>query len=201
MYGQVQLRDLIEINDKIRYAPLKHLSKYICIKKTIIQLHDSKHFIFASRSYQYSMVGSISLMTAISMVTVTIPIVMMTMTIVVITISIVVFIVIAVAMLVVIAVAVLVVIAIRSMLGSISFIYQVDITEIPVAVLATITIFVVSRVTGSRSTRLLIAVAIGAEHKGRVILEVQTVIATLTTIFAMVNMCTIASIVTVLLVV
>ena len=68
-------------------------------------------------------------------------------------------------------------------LGSTAIINQVDITEIPVVVLATIAVAsigrVAARVAGTGGTGLHIAVAIGAEDKGIVITEVETIIATL----------------------
>ena len=80
-----------------------------------------------------------------------------------------------------------VVIAISRALGSIAIIYQVDITEIPVVVLATIAVASVGRVAGTRGTGLHVAVAIGAEDEGIVITEVETIIAALAGVAAIVG--------------
>jgi hypothetical protein len=78
-------------------------------------------------------------------------------------------------------------IPIATVLGSISFIYQVDITEIPVTIAATIAVVVIARVTGARGTILFIAVSIAAEHKGFVIFIVESIIAALARVFSLVG--------------
>ena len=70
---------------------------------------------------------------------------------------------------------------------SIAIVYQVDITEVPVAVVATMGVFVIGRVLGSWCTGLNIAVSIGAEDKGLGITIVDTIIATFAWVYAMVR--------------
>ena len=78
-------------------------------------------------------------------------------------------------------------IPIATVLGSISFIYQVDITEIPVTIAATIAVVVIARVTGARGTILVIAVSIAAEHKGSFIFVVKSIIAALARVLSVVG--------------
>ena len=80
-----------------------------------------------------------------------------------------------------------VVVAISRVLGSIAIINQVDITEVPVVVLATIAVASIGRVAGTWGTGLHVAVAVGAEDKGFLITEVETIIATLAGVPAVVG--------------
>jgi hypothetical protein len=74
-----------------------------------------------------------------------------------------------------------------TMVGSISMINQVHITEVIVAVVATMAELAMSRVAGSWGTGLDVAVAIGAEHKGLGITVVQTIVFTLAIVLALVG--------------
>ena len=92
-------------------------------------------------------------------------------------------------------VGVVITITIAGFVGSISLIHKVHITEIPVVVFATLAVFVVSRVAGTRGTGLHVAVTIGTEDKGFLITEVQTIISTVAGVHAIVGVGAVSSIV------
>ena len=141
--------------------------------------------------------------TTISKVTVTIPIVMVIMSIAVATISIVVASVVPIASImcplitdlfrgittmVTISIATKIVAFVVTMIfDSIAMIHQVHSTEIIVAIGIAIRIRAIRLVAGSGGTRLHIAVAIGAEHERPVITKVESIIATLVYVLAMVG--------------
>ena len=96
----------------------------------------------------------------------------------------------AIVIVTVISVSTVVIAIVNSTLGSISFINQVHITEIPVVILATIAVTSIARVAGTGGTGLHIAVAVGAEDKGFLITEIETIVAALAGVAAMVGVST-----------
>ena len=66
-----------------------------------------------------------------------------------------------------------------SSVAYIAIIYQVNIAEIPVAVVATVAEFIKTGILGTGRTGLVVAVAVRAEYKAAVGVIVQAVVATL----------------------
>ena len=74
-----------------------------------------------------------------------------------------------------------------TVMGSITMVDKVHITEVPVAVRFTIAVGAIRRVACSGGAGLLVAVTIGADHKRRLITVVESVISTFAGVFTMIG--------------